>query len=304
MTGPNRAASVRQKLTNRSKQRGEDFQLLLLRYANDRILYRLSLSPFRDRFVLKGATLFSIWSNELHRVTRDVDLLGAGAVDEAFLSEVFQSVLMAEVDDGLTFNPESLAVAPIRKGQRYGGLRVTLLAKLGSARINLQIDVGLGDTHGGHFVEVPPVLDMPPARLKAYDRETVVAEKLEAAVSLGTANSRMKDFYDIATLAGDYSFEGCAVVRAIAETFERRETSLPAGGLAVLLDELGREPSTSLQWRAFLKKAAPRKRWTLAETLGAVISFAEEPLQSLASRTAFQKVWQPGGPWIEESRHD
>jgi predicted nucleotidyltransferase component of viral defense system len=295
------ATSIRQRLTNRSKQRGEELQLLMLRYANDRLLYRLSISPYRDRFVLKGATLFSIWSQELHRVTRDVDLLGTGQVDEAFLREVFEAVLSLHAEDGLVFDTTSVEVEPIRKGQTYGGLRVTLRAKLTTARLNIQVDIGLGDAHVGQSTELPPLLDGPPATLRAYDKDTVVAEKLEAAVSLGTANSRMKDFYDIATLANEYSFMERSLAAALSTTFERRDTALPSEGLSTLFTRLRAEPNKAIHWKAFMKKAAPRNNWSLEETLDRVIAFAEEPLLATARADRSTRFWPPGGPWREKA---
>jgi hypothetical protein len=305
MTPPvNVAASIRQKLTNRARATGEDFQLLLIRYANERLLYRLSQSEFSSDFVLKGATLFAIWSAEPHRATRDIDLLGFGALNAERLQSVFSTIARDEAfaptltaQDGLNLDPATVSVAPIRKGVRYGGLRVTLLGHLGNARLPLQIDVGLGDVYRSEVVTIPPLLELPAAELRAYAKETVVAEKLEAMVSLGVANSRMKDFYDLAALAEEFPFQGQTVVDAIAETFGRRQTPLPETAFAELVAELLAEPSKPRQWAAFLKRATPRKPWSLDEALTRVTAFASSPLRAAVSGTAFTQDWSPKGPW-------
>jgi predicted nucleotidyltransferase component of viral defense system len=221
----NTAASVRQRLLNLSRTTGEDFQLILTRYAMERLLYRLGTSKYASRFILKGALLFTLWTGQMHRPTRDLDLLGSGENSEQALAEAFGALCgTTATDDGMTFDADSVSVAPIREDQEYGGQRVRLKAKLGNARVDLQIDVGFGDaiTPGPVTVSYPTLLGMESPRLRAYPRETVVAEKLEAIVKLGLANSRMKDFYDLHVLAERFPFEGPIVCDAIAATFARR----------------------------------------------------------------------------------
>lgn len=203
-------ASVRARLLRLARERGEDFQLVLTRYANERLLYRLATSGHASRFVLKGAALFTIWTGEPHRATRDVDLLGFGDPSEDHLRAVFADILAVEVDDdGVRFDESTLDVGPIREEQDYGGVRVVLIAQVTNAKVRLQVDVGFGDaiTPDAMNVDFPPLLDFPAPNLRAYPRETVVAEKLEAMVKLGQANSRMKDFYDLAVLSQTFAFE-------------------------------------------------------------------------------------------------
>ena len=181
----NTAASVRQRRLNLSRQSGEDFQRLLTRYGVERLLDRLSRSDHESRFVLKGALLFSLWTGELHRPTRDLNLLAFGENSQEDLAEVFRSLCAVEVPaDGLLFSAATVAVEPIREEQEYGGQRVRMEARLGQARIDLQVDVGFGDviTPKAEAVDYPTILGMNPPRLHAYPRETVVAEKLEALV--------------------------------------------------------------------------------------------------------------------------
>ena len=222
--------SVRARLLNLAAARGEDFQLVLTRYANERLLHRLARSRHGGRFVLKGATLFTLWTGEPHRVTRDVDLLGFGDPSEAHIRSVFAEVLAVDVDDdGVRFDASSLEVGAIRQGQAYRGVRVLVVARVTTARVRLQVDVGFGDaiTPQPVPVDLPALLDFEAPRLLAYPRETVIAEKLEAMVQRGLANSRMKDFYDLAVLARTFAFEGEVLARAIGATFERRGTPCP-----------------------------------------------------------------------------
>lgn len=199
----NVGASVRARLLQLAKSRGEDFQLVLTRYANERLLYRLASSRHGASFVLKGAALFVLWTDKPHRATRDVDLLGFGdpTADRmrAIMTEIFS---LDTVDDGVTFDETSLDVGPIREDQQYGGIRAVFDAHIAGATVRLQVDVGFGDviTPGAIEVDFTTLLEFPAPRLRTYPRETVVAEKLEAMVQLGLANSRMKDFYDFKSL--------------------------------------------------------------------------------------------------------
>jgi hypothetical protein len=189
---------VRQRLLNLSKIRGEEFQRVLVRYSLERLLYRLGVSEHKDRFVLKGALLFAVWSPEMYRSTKDLDLLGYGAPSPQTLIESFRTLCAIGFDDGIMYLRDTLACTEIREATEYGGLRITLIAKLGSAEIPVQVDVGYGDaiTPMPDEIEFPTLLNLPAPHLRAYPKETVVAEKLEAMVSLGLANSRMKDFFD------------------------------------------------------------------------------------------------------------
>jgi predicted nucleotidyltransferase component of viral defense system len=224
-------ASVRARLLQLAKRRGDDFQLLLTRYANERLLYRLTKSPHAGLFLLKGAALFTLWTGQAHRATRDVDLLGFGEPSVERLRAIFTEVVALDVDDdGVVFDASSLKVEPIREDQLYGGIRLVMIARITNAQVRLQVDVGFGDavTPEAQSVEFPPLLDFPAPQLRAYPKETVVAEKLEALVQLGLANTRMKDFYDLVALSNLFEFEGQLLVDAISATFVRRGTTLPA----------------------------------------------------------------------------
>jgi predicted nucleotidyltransferase component of viral defense system len=174
-------------------------ELLLTRYALERLLHRLSLSPYRERFVLKSALLLTTWFDEPHRATRDLDLLGFGDPSDDALLAAFRGIMAVGVDDGIAFDAAGLQIQPIREDMKYGGSRLSTAAALAGARIPVVVDVGFGDAvePGVEEIELPVLLDMPAPRLRAYPQETVIAEKLHAMVTLGLANSRMKDYYDV-----------------------------------------------------------------------------------------------------------
>ena len=253
----NIVASVRQRLTNLSRERGDDFQLVLTRYGLERLLYRLAQSPHAAQFVLKGAALFQLWTGQPHRSTRDIDLLGHGAPSPDRLRQVIHEVCELDVDDdGVTFLTDDIQAEQIKEDDEYQGIRLRIDARLGNARIPLQIDIGFGDviTPGPQEVTYPTLLDFPAPQLQAYPRVTVVAEKFQAMVKLGIANSRMKDFYDVWTLACQFEFDGPALAAAIRATFERRQTALPTATPLPLTSEFSSDRSKAIQWNAFLHK--------------------------------------------------
>jgi predicted nucleotidyltransferase component of viral defense system len=253
----NLAASVRHRLTDLARKQGEDFQLVLTRYVIERLLYRLSRSPYRHEFILKGAMLFRVWTDQIHRPTRDLDLLSRGEPSLEANTQIFRDICGIEVeDDGLTFDPATVTAERIKEDQEYEGVRVGCRAQLGQARIDLQIDVGFGDAVVPRPANVnyPAMLGFPAPVLRAYPRETVVAEKFQAMVMLGIANSRMKDFFDIWTLANAFAFDGTCLCRAIRATFKRRKTVLPTAPPLALTAEYGADMAKVRQWQAFIKK--------------------------------------------------
>ncbi len=292
----NVAASVRQRLLNLSRERGEGFDLIVTRYAIERVLYRLSQSAHRERFVLKGATLFTVWSGAPHRATHDLDLLGFGSNSPARLEQLFRGLCTLDVvDDGLTFDAETVKAAPIRDDNIYGGIRVTFVARLGTARIALQVDVGFGDEiiPDPQELSVPTILDFPAPVLRAYAKETVVAEKFHAMTVLGMTNSRMKDFFDIAWLAEHFAFDGIQLGDAIRATFVRRATELPRELPLGLSREFSSEPAKQAQWRAFVRRINQPSESTLEEVVGRVAAFVG-PVVIDEKR---ERTWPPGGPW-------
>jgi len=252
----NQAASVKARLQYEAARRSEDFNLLLLRYGIERLLFRLSQSPYADRFLLKGAMLFVIWDEKTHRPTRDLDLLGFGPSEKEDLKKLFQEVVrVAVVDDGLTFDPASVRAEEIREDNTYGGVRVRLLGKLGSAAVPVQIDIGVGDavTPAPETVNFPALLDFPAPQVRTYPVYTVVAEKFEAMAKLGVANTRMKDFHDVWFLLRRFQLDGATLRQAIEATFARRRTARPVWP-DPLSDALASDPAKQAQWAAFIRR--------------------------------------------------
>jgi predicted nucleotidyltransferase component of viral defense system len=253
----NVGASVRQRLLNLRDKSGEDFNALLTQFAIERFLYRLSNSSLADRVVLKGAMLFRVWSGSLHRPTKDVDLLGFGEATTAAVAALIRQIITTAVeDDGILFDADSVKAEEIRENQEYGGIRAVFTATLDKAVIPLQVDVGFGDaiTPAAEYRIYPALIGMTAPRLRMYPVETVVAEKLEAAVKLGMINSRMKDFYDLLVIFRQHPYDSRLLTRAVAETFARRGTPLPRTVPPGLSDEFGNDPAANRLWREFLAR--------------------------------------------------
>jgi hypothetical protein len=298
----NVAASVRQRLTNRARDRGEDVDLVFIRYALERLLYRLGMSDQRDRFILKGALLFILWTGEPYRATRDLDLLGFGERDLEALAATFRALcdLPVEEDDGLEFIAESVQVESMRDEEGYPGARVRLQARLAGPRLSVQVDIGFGDavTPKAEEIEYPALLALPAPRIRAYPRETVVAEKYEAIVSLGMLNSRMKDFYDLWVLASSFPFDGRVLAAAIGATFERRGTPLPEATPVGLSDEFASDRSKQQQWQAFQRRGRPAlPPPPLPDIVGYVGAFLTPLTKALRQGQSFEQRWPEGGPW-------
>lgn len=304
MTQPsktNLGASVRQRLLNLSRREQENFNLLLSRYAIERLLYRLSQSSVAEQFVLKGAALFAVWTGKLHRPTQDLDLLGYGDSSIEHLQVIFTMLCTLPVEaDGLTFDSTSIRIEEIREGLVYGGQRVHLVAYLDGAIIPVQIDIGFGDAvmPSPTWLVYPTLLTFPPPQLRMYPKESVIAEKVHAMVVLDIDNSRMKDFYDLWTLSRLFHFEGTMVAQAIQATFERRQTPLPLTVPTGLTVEFADDPNKLAQWRAFLSRnRLDVGSASFADIIVHLHTFLWPPLQALAESTPFIAQWPPQGPW-------
>jgi hypothetical protein len=287
--------SIYQRLLNLSRGRKEEFQFVLTRYAMERLLYRLGESKHRGKFVLKGAMLFQLWTKQPHRPTHDLDLLERGATDAASVQAIFQEVCRQPVaPDGMTFDDANIQVTAVREDQEYQGLRVRFASRLSNARIPIQIDIGTGDAVTPEPVETeyPSLLDLPKPRLRTYPRETVVAEKFQAMVMLGMANSRIKDFYDLWVLARDFSFDGRMLSEAIAATFTRRRTALPDETPVALTDEFWQAGN---KWGAFLSKnKLPAEGAALEGVLDLLRRFLLPPASALRFGSPFRAAWDRG----------
>jgi hypothetical protein len=253
----NRAASIRARLKQHPDTSKQDFNLTLTQYGLERLLYRLSVSEHAPNFLLKGALLFQLWYGQPHRPTRDADLLGFGPDDVPTLVGMFRSICSIAVDDGIVFDPVSVAGTEIRKDAGYGGVRIDVRATLDGARLALQVDIGFGDavTPEAQPITYPTLLtDVPAPTLRAYPKATVVAEKLHAVTVLGMTNTRMKDFFDLWVLLHDTAMDDAEIQRAIEATFARRQTARPGAPPIGMSDAFAGDAMKQMQWRAFLKK--------------------------------------------------
>jgi predicted nucleotidyltransferase component of viral defense system len=291
--------SIRAKLLNHAKKLGLEYNRVLERYALERYLYRLSKSPHADRFVLKGALLMLVWLGEAIRPTRDADLLGYGDMDKTVLERIFKEICDIVVEpDAIEFQPDTVKVEDIRKNDPYGGRRIKLRSQLGNARIDVQVDVGIGDVIVPEplWLDYPSLLDLPSARLRAYQPETTIAEKLHAMVVLGLPNSRMKDFFDIAALAEREHFDGKKLGSAITATFAHRSTALPVIP-AAFTPEFAANPAKQQQWNVFLGTSGLTDKVTLDTRVTIIRDFLGPILERLTRGGIFSGSWSPGGPW-------
>lgn len=280
----NAAASVRARLLNVAKAQGVDFNQVLVRFALERILYRLSRSEHADHFLLKGALLFTLWYDMPHRATRDADLLGFGTSDLESVAQTFRDIASVMVDDGIVFDPASIAAEEIRKDAGYVGVRILISGELAKARCKVQIDIGFGDAVTPGPVEATyPVLlaDLPAPRLRTYPMYTVVAEKVHAIALLGMTNSRMKDYFDLAVLVDREALDTDVLASALKATFERRSMAVPAELPIGLTEEFAYDPSRQAMWQAFI-----RKNELALEPLPAVVERLRAALAGALNRAA------------------
>lgn len=303
MTDRNVAASVRAKLLNRARETGQDFNLVLTRYALERLLYRISISKYSDQFLLKGAMLFDLWFDIPHRPTRDIDLLGLGSAELPDIENMFQKICSIDVSDGVEFKPDTVHAAEIRKEANYAGVRVILIGFIDGARCVLQVDIGFGDavTPAPEDVEYPVMLqEFNAPKLRAYPRYTVVAEKFEALTSLGIANSRMKDYFDLWILACHTDFDGDILRQAIEATFERRKTQLTGQLPFGLTDAFAQDAQKQTQWKAFLRKNSLASL-PLDEVVAVLAGFLLPVIVSSGNKSEFKSNWSAGSCWVPVS---
>jgi predicted nucleotidyltransferase component of viral defense system len=297
----NLADSVRARLLNRAREKGEDFQVTLRNYCFERFLYRLSRSSLSQRFVLKGAMLFRLWAEQPYRATMDLDLLSRGGLPPDSVAEDIAAICTTAVDDdGVHFDAASIKTAPIRAEEEYSGIRAVFIATLGTIREPLQIDVGFGDALWPPPEEMhyPVMLEFPAPVIAAYKPETVIAEKLEAMVTLAIRNSRIKDYFDLYYLAQHDHFDGPILTEAIRRTFDRRRTPIPLETPVGLLDEYWSAPGREAQIQSFARRARLAVKPAAAPAMARQLrEFLLPPLQALSRGERFEQQWLPGGPW-------
>ncbi len=301
----NLEASLQQRLRNHAKTTGDDVALVLIRYINERFLYRLSLSPDRDRFILRGATLFTLWNPEPHRATRDLDLMASGETSPEAIRRMITAACSIPVDpDGVSFLPETIHLDTRTEGRAYQGFHLEMMATLGTARPRLEIDIAVGEAVVPPPLEVdlPVLLSMPSPHMQAYQKETAVAEKCEALVSLGLPNTRMKDFYDLWYLCLNFTFSGTFLADSLQATFTRRKTPFPGHGLPTALTaEFADDPLKNRQWNAFLgKNRLNAQAPELIPVIANLHEFLQPLLEALADNKPFTRQWSPEAKWQDD----
>ncbi len=273
----NMAKSVKDRLLNIARQEGRVFDVLLVRFALERLLYRLSVSKHRDRFVLKGGMLVAVWVDDDNRVTRDADFLGHGDPDPERLAADFREIMEIESDDGLVFDLDALAATAIREEMEYGGTRLKTAAYLEKTRIPVTIDIGFGDAlaDATQQLDYPTLLDLPAPNVRAYPPATVIAEKFQAMVALGVLNGRMKDYYDLWAIPRALDIAADDLDAAITATFKRRQTAIPAERPPGLSAEMVDDEVKQRQWQAYA---------------------ASVELENVSLQSIVDKMWELVGP--------
>jgi hypothetical protein len=300
---PDVPASIRARLLAKAQRRGEEFELFLVRYAIERFLYRLGASPLRERCVVKGAALLTLWLKDPYRATRDLDLLAFGPHDDAAIRSIVETVAAVPCpEDGLVFETGKLRISSIREADPYGGHRAVLLARLGTARIRVQVDFGLGDA-----VVPPPedrlyptlLDDLPAPSIRAYPLVVSIAEKFETMVTLGRTSSRMKDFHDVAVMATTFPFDGSDLLRAVSACFTRRGTPWTTETPEALGSEFYQVDALQRRWAAYVGAGSTQGDVSTSfENVGKMIRAFLVPVHDAAiAARAFKARWSPGGPW-------
>ena len=298
----NKAASIRQQLLNLARERKENFDYVLKVYLIQRLLYRLG-EKFQDRFLLKGALLFWVWGENMHRPTRDIDLLGFGDNDIENLAADFRTICSMDVEDGLVFDLDSINGAEIKEDTLYQGVRITGKANLDSAIITFQVGIGFGDavTPEADRAKLPSFLDLPEAELKVYPVYTVIAEKFQAMVMLDIANSRLKDFYDIWIISSKPIIKGQLLVDAIKATFERRDTDMSKESLSIFEPAFCSDSNKQKQWEAFLRKNGLKSEMTFEQLMRSLESFIAPAYKAARESSNFDSNWL-SDQWVQQKK--
>lgn len=298
----NLPASVHQRLLNKATESSRPFNELLQYFAMERFIYRLSKTDHANKFILKGALMFSVWGAPVSRPTKDIDLLGKTSNDIRVIEKIMRDACKIKVEpDAMKFDQRSVVGEPIAEDADYEGVRVTLQGGLGNARVSLQIDIGFGDIVSPHVTKIsyPTILDFPAPKFTGYTRESAIAEKFQAMVKLGTLNSRMKDFYDIWLMARMFDFKGQDLVSAIQKTFKKRKTDIVAHP-QVFDATFCRDKSKQAQWKVFLVKS---KLTNAPEDFCSVVAniekFLRPVLETITIGKALKKKWNASDNWVE-----
>lgn len=289
----NIGASIRARLMNIARESKRDYNRILIQYSQERLLYRFSISRYRNNFILKGALLFLTYDMPQYRPTKDIDFLGQAIkndVDE--IRKIIQEVAAIKVDDGIMFDPSSITIEQIVEQAEYAGIRVSVRASIGTAKIVMQVDIGFGDkiVAGPLDIEFPTILDFPAPHIKVYSLESAIAEKFEAIVRLNVVTSRMKDFYDIIYLSQHNSFKAEVLFKAITLTFETRGTPLSDCKI-IWSDAFKKANAREKQWNAFHGTNKLELAGTWAESVEMIERFINPMMASETGNNLRNLTW-------------
>ena len=295
----NTPASIRERLLNKAREKGRPFNEILQYFAMERFLYRLSLSAYAEKFILKGALLFTVWQTSYLRPTMDIDLLGHTNNDVNFIVSVVKKICSQKVvSDGIVFDLSSVKGEHITEDADYEGVRIKFRGTFDTARITIQLDIGFDDIviPSPARIDYPTILNLPAPHLYGYSKESVVAEKFEAMIKLGILNSRLKDFYDIWLLSQQFDFDGQTLTTAIKKTFSNRGTQLPSH-LNILTDHFVQDPSKKAQWRGFIRKNILKNvPEELSEVVTGIADFLGPVIDTLTAGQTLKGAWNAHGP--------
>lgn len=287
----NLAVSIRARLLNIAKQSNRDFNAILLHFFQERFLYRLSKSPYRNNFILKGALMFIVYNIPLSRPTKDIDFLGSLiSNDESEIQKIIKDVVSISVNDGVSFYPDSVDTEKITEDADYHGVRVYFNGKLAKIKKRIQLDIGFGDQviPEPQNVEFPTFLDLPIPKIKVYSNESAIAEKFESIVRFNYLTSRMKDFYDIWYIANHYSFNYKHFRKAIITTFRVRNTLIDDRSLVFNI-KFKSNAEKEEQWQAFLS----RNRIIVDSNFKELVDFIENFLNPVFTNETKISIWNP-----------
>lgn len=250
----NMAASVKARLLNLAREQGRGFDVILVRFALERLLFRLSQSQYRDSYILKGGMLVSQWLDHDNRETRDIDFLGFGPDTPDAVKAIFAEIMTIDAEDGLLFDVDALTAHSIREEMEYGGIRLRTSAYLERTRVPVTLDIGFGDAlaDASQHIQYPSLLGMERPDIRSYPPAAVMAEKFQAVVALGLANGRMKDFYDLWAVPQTLPLDDAELDDAIAMTFARRNTPIPVERPVGLSLNMADDPAARQRWRAYV----------------------------------------------------
>jgi len=295
----NVGASVYAKLKNAARAEGIETIVFLRRYVQERLLYRLSVSDRAAEFCLKGGILLAAYNGgDLFRPTEDIDFNGFdGDGDVQRLEDALREVMAIEVEDGVTFDLGSMRILKDRTGVVPGG-KVSLIATVHTARVDLKVDVGFGNavTPDARLMEIPTLLpgDVPRPRINSYPLETVIAEKLHAMAQFGYDNTRVKDHFDILMLSRRQEFDGDMLVRAIRRTFSHQRRMVPEA-FGCLTPDYAR--SKAAKWEELVETAQALTDTTFPEAMDELTAFLAPLVASARDEAPRPGIWSPGKGW-------